>query len=172
MNLTRAGIALGSNLGDRLAHLRAARAALSALLTAAAGGHPLSAPVFETAPVNCEEGAGPFLNTVIEIPWADTPECLLAELAAIERRLGRPAAHARDRSRTVDLDLLYCGEHVRNTPELTLPHPRLAERRFVLAPLGAIRPTLRVPGKTRTVAELLAALADDPATVRPFAADW
>ena len=166
----RAGIGLGSNLGDRLANLRAARARL---FRAAAGGGGICAPVFETAPVGCEPGAGPFLNTVVEIPWSDTPERLLADLAAIERRLGRPAAHARNRSRTVDLDLLYCGDFVRDTPALTLPHPRLAERRFVLAPLAALRPTLRLPGPgDRTVAELLAGLDDDPAAVRLFAADW
>ena len=149
-----AGIGLGSNLGDRLANLRAARGRL----LRAVGGDGVCAPTFETAPVGCEPGAGPFLNTVVEIPWSDTPERLLTTLAAVERQLGRPAAHARNRSRTVDLDLLYCGDLVRDTPALTLPHPRLAERRFVLAPLAVLRPDLRLPGQTWTVAELLAGL--------------
>lgn len=168
MSAPRAGIALGSNLGDRLANLRAAR---DSLLRSTA--EPvLSAPVFETLPVGCEPGAAPFLNTVVEILWRDTPEQLLTELAAIEHRLGRPATRARNFSRTVDLDLLYCGDEVRDTVTLTLPHPRLAQRRFVLAPLAALRPDLRLPGLARPVAELLARLNDDPASVRRFAAEW
>ncbi len=169
MNSARAGIALGSNLGDRLANLRAARALLP---SSPPGSRPRSAPVFETAPVGCEPGAGAFLNTVVEIPWADSPERLLADLAAIEQQLGRPAARARNASRTVDLDLLYCGDLVRETVALTLPHPRLPRRRFVLVPLAALQPGLRLPGQSRTVAELLAGLTDDPATVRPFISEW
>lgn len=172
----RAGIALGSNLGDRVANLRAARARLAGVADVAgeAGGHRLvvSAPLFETAPVGCEPGAGPFLNTVVEIPWPDTPERLWTKLAAIEQDLGRPARHARNHSRTVDLDLLYCGDAVRGSAALTLPHPRLAGRRFVLAPLAALRPTLRLPGQSRPVAELLVRLQDDPAAVRLFTSEW
>lgn len=168
----RAGVALGSNLGDRLANLRAARARLAGVAGEIGGQTMISAPVFETIPVGCEPGAGWFLNTVVEIPWADPPERLWAELAAIEQDLGRPARHARNHSRTVDLDLLYCGDAVRDSPALTLPHPRLVGRRFVLAPLAAVRPTLRLPGQTYPVAELLVRLQDDPAAVRPFTADW
>lgn len=169
----RAGIALGANLGDRLASFRRTRDLLAKVNPESP---VLSAPVFETAPVDCEPGASAFLNTVVEITWPHPPETLLAELAAIEAALGRPSHRPRNRSRTVDLDLLYCGDHVRHTPTLTLPHPRLATRRFVLAPLAALRPELRLPGQTRTVAELLAGLGeanhDDPAAVRLFAAEW
>lgn len=165
----RAGIGLGSNLGDRLENLRAARAQLPL----PADERPLSAPVFETVPVGCEPGAGPFLNTVVEITWNGTPETLLAELTVVERRLGRPADHARNVSRTLDLDLLYCGDLVRDSAALILPHPRLHRRRFVLAPLAALRPDLRLPGQTCTVTELLAGLTDDdPAAVRLFVAEW
>ncbi len=169
--VARAGVALGSNLGDRLANLRAARDRLAGAANVCAG-MMLSAPAFETAPVACEPGAGWFLNTVVEFPWSDTPERLWAELAAIERDLGRPTRHPRNHSRTVDLDLLYCGDAVRQSSALTLPHPRLATRRFVLAPLAVLRPSLQLPGQAHRVAELLARLQDDPATVRLFTTDW
>ena len=170
--VARAGVSLGSNLGDRLANLLAARARLVGVAGEVGGKVTISAPVFETIPVGCEPGAGLFLNTVVEIPWADTPERLWAELAAIEQDLGRPSRHARNHSRTVDLDLLYCGDAVRDSPSLMLPHPRLAGRRFVLAPLAALRPTLRLPGQAHPVAELLVRLQDDAASVRLFTAEW
>ncbi|MEP6956060.1 MAG: 2-amino-4-hydroxy-6-hydroxymethyldihydropteridine diphosphokinase [Chthoniobacterales bacterium] len=103
----RAGIALGSNLGDRLAQLSAARLQLSALPEV----QPpiLASPVYETEPVGCEPGAPPFLNAVVEVDYDGDPYTLLAALRQIEAALGRPAVHARNASRTLDLDLLYLG---------------------------------------------------------------
>ncbi len=168
------GIALGSNLGDRLANLRRARALIRALPEALPGQCD-SAPVFETAPVGCEPGAPPFLNTVIEV-WprssAVSPERLLALLRAIETALGRAPTQARNRSRVIDLDLLFVGNQRARSETLTLPHPRLSQRRFVLAPLAALRPACVLPDQRASVSELLAALTVDPAAMRKFAEVW
>lgn len=154
----RAGIALGSNLGDRAANLRLAQEAIDALpgVTVALGP---PAPI-ETAPVDCPPGAPAFLNTVLEVETSLPPAELLARLREIEQSLGRPLQRLPNASRPIDLDLLYAGDLVLDTPELTLPHPRIAGRRFVLAPLAALRPHLILPGQQKTVAELLSSLED------------
>jgi 2-amino-4-hydroxy-6-hydroxymethyldihydropteridine diphosphokinase len=152
--VTRAGIALGSNLGDRLRNLQLARDKICAL----AGVEPpvLQSPIYETTPVDCEPGAGSFYNAVIEIGFAKAAEALLQALRMIEDSLGRARDHARNVSRTIDLDLLYIGEQQRTNVGLQLPHPRMAEREFVLRPLADIAPKLRLPGATATVRKLLA----------------
>ena len=94
------------------------------------------------------------------------PENLLHALTNIEKILGRPADHARNISRNIDLDLLYCGEAVIATTELQLPHPRIFGREFVLRPLADIRPDLVLPGQDKSVAQLLGALPVSPAVVR------
>lgn len=157
----RVGLGFGSNLGDRLGTLRRAREWVLALPCGPVD--PVSAPLFETDPVDCDGDAGVFLNTVVEIGLpedADLPR-LLAHLREIEQSLGRPSRHPRNVSRPIDLDILYAGTHQLETPALTLPHPRLHQRRFVLAPLAAIRPDLVLPGKEQSVAEILRELADE-----------
>lgn len=165
----RAGVALGSNLGERLANLRTARkdiAALPAVLP------PLRASaVYETEPVGCEPGAAKFLNAAIEFGYAGEARDLMLALAAIEKLLGRPAGHARNVSRTIDLDLLYFGELEIETAELQLPHPRLAEREFVLRPLADIRPDLVLPRQTESVEALLLRLPVAGKVVQ-VAAEW
>ena len=165
----RAGVALGSNLGDRLANLRAARTAIEAL----GGVRPplLASGVYETAPVGCAADAAKFLNAVIEIEYAGDARDLLRELVEIETRLGRPAFHARNASRTLDLDLLYFGDTKIETAELRLPHPRIAEREFVLRPLADIRPDLVLPNQTESTRDLLLKLKNGPAVVR-IAVEW
>jgi len=149
----RAGVALGSNLGERLANLRNARKEIVAM----AGTLPplRCSAIYETEPVDCEKGAAKFFNAVIEFGYAGRPIELRRELAAIERVLGRPSAHARNVSRPIDLDLLYFGEVTIETAELQLPHPRIVEREFVLRPLADIRPDLVLPGQTEAVDVLL-----------------
>lgn len=165
----RAGVALGSNLGERLANLRNARkdiAALSGVLP------PMrSSAIYETEPVGCEKGAAKFLNAAIEFGYAGEAQELLRALAAIERLLGRSATHARNISRTIDLDLLYFGELEIETAQLQLPHPRLTEREFVLRPLADIRPDLMLPKQSETVGVLLLQFTDTGAVVR-VAAEW
>jgi 2-amino-4-hydroxy-6-hydroxymethyldihydropteridine diphosphokinase len=160
----RAGIALGSNLGDRLRTLRKARAEIERLPNI----KPpiLSSSIYETAPVGCEPGASSFLNAVMEVGYAGEPGDLLKWLREIEASLGRPPAHAKNTSRTLDLDVLYFGDVSIATAELQLPHPRMHERRFVLEPLNEIRPELVLPGHTETVASLLARLPLTPPLLR------
>ena len=148
-----AAVALGSNLGDRLASLTAAREAISNI----PGVSSLkSSHIYETEPVGCEPGASGFLNAVVEFSYEDEPAELFNRLREIEAALGRPAEHARNVSRPIDLDLLYFGDTVLNTKHLQLPHPRIAERRFVLQPLADVAPDRVLPGHTKTVRELLA----------------
>ena len=165
----RAGVALGSNLGDRLANLRAARKQIVDL----AGAHPpvLSSSIYETDPVGCEPGAAKFLNAVIELEFDGEPLQLFAHLRAIESAFGRDSAHARNESRTLDLDLLYFGDAKIDNQELHLPHPRVHLRKFVLAPLADIRPDLILPNQTKTVRELLASLAESDKVV-PLTNEW
>lgn len=160
----RAGVALGSNLGERLANLRNARKDIAAL----AGALPplRSSAIYETEPLGCEKGAAKFLNATIEIGYSGEPDALLCELAAIEKMLGRPASHARNVSRTIDLDLLYFGDCVIQTGGLQLPHPRLAEREFVLRPLADIRPDLVLPEQTESINALLSRLGPTTGVVR------
>ncbi len=160
----RAGIALGANLGDRLACLTTARAQIFALEQV----RPplLSSSLYETEPVDCEPGADRFLNAVIEIGFNGPTLHLLEELQRIEQALGRPAAHPRNHSRTIDLDLLYHGSHVADEAHLALPHPRLRFRAFVLEPLAEIRPNLILPAETRTAQQLAAELTPTPSVVR------
>ena len=165
----RTAIALGSNLGDRLANLTAGREAVLRLPGISAP--VLQSRVYETEPVGTGPDAGPFLNAVIEVEFSADPFALLAALRSIESALGRPIRYPRNAPRTLDLDILYAGDLVRHDDTLILPHPRLHLRRFVLAPLNDIRPDLRLPGQTHTVAELLARL-DDPSAVRIFAEAW
>jgi 2-amino-4-hydroxy-6-hydroxymethyldihydropteridine diphosphokinase len=165
----RAGVAVGSNLGERLANLRNARkdiAALSGVLP------PMrSSAIYETEPVGCEKGAAKFLNAAIEFGYAGEAHDLLRELAAIEKLLGRPATHARSVSRTIDLDLLYFGDLEIEAAELQLPHPRITGREFVLRPLTDIRPDLILPRQTEPVGALLLQLTSVGAVVR-VTAEW
>ena len=169
----RTAVALGSNLGDRLANLQAARQAIVDLANV---GPPLRASaVYETEPVGCEPGAGKFLNAVLEFDYQGEPIALLEQLREIEQSLGRERSHPRppsqgygaasNVSRKIDLDLLYCGERKIDNERLKLPHPRLHLRRFVLEPLVEIRPELVLPNQTQSVRELLAQLADSAKVV-------
>ena len=165
----RAGVALGSNLGDRLANLRNARIKTEALGNVR---HPMRASaIYETEPVECEKGAAKFLNAAIEFEYAGEARDLLRKLAAIEKLLGRSATHARNVSRTIDLDLLYFGELELETAELQLPHPRINEREFVLRPLADIRPELVLPKQTEPLSALLVRFTKPGAVVR-IAAEW
>ncbi len=160
----RAGIALGANLGDRLRSLTTAREKIFAL--AGAASPFLSSALYETEPVECEPGAKTFLNAVVEIGYGGSSRQLLQALRQIEDQLGRPAAHARNRSRTIDLDLLYHSARTIEEPDFQLPHPRLHLRGFVLQPLAEIRPNLVLPGQVKTIGELTAELPPSPSVVR------
>lgn len=155
----RAGIALGSNIEPRLLNLQAARQRIFEIT--GNSGPALASKVYETSPVDCLPGTAAFLNAVLEIETDLAPDELHVALQRIETDLGRPAAHEKNSPRTIDLDLLYCGDHVVNTPVLTLPHPRIAERRFVLQPLADVRPNLQLPNFRKNVLETLHDLRSD-----------
>ena len=145
----RAYVAVGSNLGDRWGRLaQAARA-----LRSAPGVAVLRASrVWDAAPIGPPQPR--YLNAVLEIETTRTPASLLALLRQVEAAAGR----TRDvhwGARTLDLDLLLFGDLVVREPGLTLPHPGLAGRRFVLAPLAELRPELPVPGADASVGRLL-----------------
>lgn len=153
-------IAIGANLGDPVATVHAAIAALRDI----PGARLLAAsPLYRTAPVGLRAQPD-FINAVVAmaVDAAVLPApTFIARLFAIEAAFGRTRSPdgTRNAPRTLDLDLLLFGVERHATPELTLPHPRMAERAFVLAPLADIAPDLLVPGRGR-VADLLAAVAD------------
>jgi len=157
----RAFVALGSNLGDR----RAALALAVAQLRASAGIEVLAvSPVYETDPVGGPP-QGAYLNAAVALRTALAPRALLERLLAIEAQAGRERGAIRDAPRQLDLDLLCYGDLVLDEPGLTLPHPRLHERAFALAPLADLAPELVHPVLGESVARL-AARARGRAAVR------
>jgi 2-amino-4-hydroxy-6-hydroxymethyldihydropteridine diphosphokinase len=147
----RAYVGVGTNLGDRWAHLALAARALTAAPRVAL---LRASRVLDTAPLGPPQPR--FLNAALELETGLTPPQLLALLQAVEREaLRRPSVRWGPRS--LDLDLLLAGPLVVSAPGLTLPHPGIAARRFVLQPLAELCPGLVVPGTGRTVAALLAA---------------
>lgn len=153
MTLARAYIGVGANLGDAQATVLAALQRLGPLGLRRASG------LYRTKPVDA--GGPDFINAVAELETALDPVALLAQLQSIEAEFGRerPYRHA---PRTLDLDLLLHGDAVRHAPGLTLPHPRLHQRAFVLRPLLELAPELHAPGLGR-LADHLPATANQPA---------
>jgi 2-amino-4-hydroxy-6-hydroxymethyldihydropteridine diphosphokinase len=160
----RTAVALGSNLGDRLENLRAARGQIVEL--AEVEPPVVSSAIYETEPIDCEPEAAKFLNAVVELDYGSDPIHLLEELRRIEESLGRKRDHVKNVSRTIDIDLLYCGDRQVANEHLRLPHPRMHLRRFVLQPLADIQPDLVLPGQRKTVRELLADLGGSGELVR------
>ncbi|MCX6875668.1 MAG: 2-amino-4-hydroxy-6-hydroxymethyldihydropteridine diphosphokinase [Verrucomicrobia bacterium] len=168
--MPRAGLALGSNLGVRLANLQAALACLRRL--ARPGAELLQAPIYQTAPWHCPPGSPDFYNTVVELDYDGTPDALLRHTQAIEFELGRPGGAARHAPRLIDVDLLYVDQVTVHAGRLRLPHPRLTQRRFVLQPLADIRPDLMLPGDHASIAEHLAKLRSDEPALTLVRIDW
>jgi 2-amino-4-hydroxy-6-hydroxymethyldihydropteridine diphosphokinase len=155
-------LGLGANLGDRLATLRSAVRDLGEL-----GEVRARSSLWETAAV----GPPPdYYNAAVELVTRWTPAELLAGLHAIEARHGRVRPAMRNAPRTLDLDILLWGEEVFELPELVVPHPRLAERAFVLEPLGEIAGSLRHPVLGRSIDELRQTVAG--AGVRRLDTPW
>jgi len=165
----RTGVALGSNVGDRFHALCNALEALRRLPHA--GGPFLCSNLYETEPVDSKPDTHPFLNAVVEFDYTAEPATLLESLQRIEFEMGRPSQRPRNAPRTIDLDILYIADLHLSTATLSVPHPRLHLRRFVLAPLADIRPDLRLPNQTSTVTELLRDLKD-PASVQRNSLQW
>jgi 2-amino-4-hydroxy-6-hydroxymethyldihydropteridine diphosphokinase len=179
--VTRAYLSLGSNVGDRLALLRAA---VQRLRDAADVELVTASPLYESEPWEEEPGRTGseqrwYLNCVVAVDTPLPPRALLDRLHGIEDALGRvrPAGTPEARRfapRTLDIDILFYGEEVISGPDdVQVPHLLLAERAFVLRPLADVAPDLSHPTLYATVRELLDTLADDH-TVRPggYSARW
>ncbi len=155
-------LGLGSNLGDRELLLERVEAALARLPGLR---DPRRAPIYETTPVDCPPGSPPFLNTVVQAHYTGHVLDLLRATQAIETALGRERGLVRNAPRPVDIDLLMIEGVEMDRPDLTLPHPRLRERLFVLLPLADLRPELELsPGSS--IAEAIASLPAQPSCRR------
>ncbi|HVB36124.1 MAG TPA: 2-amino-4-hydroxy-6-hydroxymethyldihydropteridine diphosphokinase [Candidatus Acidoferrales bacterium] len=154
-------LSLGSNVGDREGHLAAAIAALGVRGIRVTR----QSSIYSTEPVDFETQNW-FLNCVVEAETDLMPRQLLRAIRQIENEIGRRRL-VRSGPRVIDLDILLCGSSIIRTLELEVPHPRMAERRFVLVPLAEIAPMARHPVKNKTVTELLAE-TPDRSGVRPW----
>jgi 2-amino-4-hydroxy-6-hydroxymethyldihydropteridine diphosphokinase len=152
-------VALGSNLGDARKNVLQAIERLQEF-----SDFPLNkSSLWKTTPVDCPPGSAHFVNAIVGlIPRADeNPESLLDKLHALEKEFGRTPKKVLNEPRPLDLDLIAFGNERRATGELTLPHPRAHQRRFVLQPLAEISADLILPGHTKPVATLLKELPED-----------
>jgi 2-amino-4-hydroxy-6-hydroxymethyldihydropteridine diphosphokinase len=147
-------LALGANLGDREASLRLARASLAPQVQVLA-----ASPIYETAPWGYLEQP-PFLNQVLQVESDLSPIDLLAHLKQIEELMGRKS-NFHNGPRLIDLDILFYHDQIVNQAGVLIPHPRLAERAFVLVPLADLAPNMRHPALGLTVAEMLASTGRD-----------
>lgn len=141
-------LSLGSNIGDRANHLRDAIARLETT------GRVLSVSSFyETEPVDFTDQAW-FLNCAVSLETTSTPTQLMAALLGIEQEMGRQRNQEKG-PRTIDIDILLFGDEIVNSVELTIPHPAMHQRRFVLGPLAEIAPGIVHPVLRKTIRELL-----------------
>jgi len=140
-------VSLGANLPSRSGPARSTLKRAAQAMTRLSAWPVVLSPVIETEPVDCPPGSPPFCNAVavLDPGEAQTPEQFLRELQAIETALGRVRSGRVNEARVLDLDLISFGQQRRDTQNLVLPHPRAAQRDFVLAPLAMIWPEFRLP---------------------------
>jgi 2-amino-4-hydroxy-6-hydroxymethyldihydropteridine diphosphokinase len=158
----RVFVGLGSNVGDRLGKLKAAAGALDGLPSTRVVGR---SPVYETSPVGPRQRD--FLNAVVEVRTAAEPAEFLRCLQGIERRLGR-RRRAKWGPREIDLDILFHGRRRVRAGKLSVPHPRLRERLFVLRPLADLAPRFKDPVSGASVRALLGRLTAPDQRIRVF----
>ena len=151
-NQHRVAVAFGANLDDPTRMIREA----AEMLRQRAVPDLLMAPLYRTVPVDCRPGTPAFINTVGVGRSSMPPLELLMICKRIETELGRPEDRGRNAPRVIDLDILLWNGNTVNRPELTIPHPRMVDRLFVLKPLADVAPSWPVPGTGKRVAQLLA----------------
>ena len=165
----KVGLGLGSNLGDRLRHLQQAK---SYLLSLSLEQWHVASPLYETEPVSCPPNSPKFLNAVLEIEFDGAPKALLNKVLTYEAAHGRDRDLPKNAARTIDIDILYFGETEILEEDFVVPHPRLAERRFVLLPLSTIRPDMIVKGIGKTVQTLVRELPSQDGEIKLVQQDW
>jgi len=149
--LNLAYLSLGSNMGDRAAHLRDAIARLQS-----EGRILLVSSFYETEPVEFTDQAW-FLNCALALETTRTPRQLMSDILTIEQEMGRQRIQKKG-PRILDIDILLFSDQIIDSPDLTVPHPAMQNRRFVLEPLAEIAPEARHPVLKKTIRELLDAL--------------
>jgi 2-amino-4-hydroxy-6-hydroxymethyldihydropteridine diphosphokinase len=165
----KVGFGLGSNIGDRLQHLQQAK---NYLLSLSPEQWHVESPLYETLPVGCPPHSPRFFNAVLEIEFAGAPKTLLKKTQAYENAHGRDRDLPKNAARTIDIDILYFGEKEVVEKNLIIPHPGIAERRFVLLPLSTIRPEMIVKGTGKTVRLLLRELPEREGEVKFVQQEW
>tara|TARA_Y100000588_G_scaffold81543_1_gene85766 strand:+ start:18688 stop:19182 length:495 start_codon:yes stop_codon:yes gene_type:complete len=157
-------IALGSNLGDPIAHIQFAFKELETLSQTPVR----QSSIWRSTPVDCPPGSPDFINAAAAIKplTEETPETLLGKLQALEINAGRQPKVVMNEPRPLDLDIIAFGAEQRSSAELTIPHPRFHERSFVLKPLAEIAPGVVFPGHIQSIAEMLDALAPNDTLIR------
>ena len=159
----QAYLLLGTNLGDRVAQLALARKQLSCL----GRGEIRTSSCYESEPWGAVRKQPPFLNQAVGLAWEGTPRELLLGCLGIEQSMGRTRGQVQGEARTIDIDVLYCGSCVCKEADFSLPHPRMAQRRFSLVPMVELAATWVHPvlGLSQ---EALLERCTDPLWVKPY----
>ena len=149
-------LSCGSNLGNRESNLKKGIKFLFSI-----GKIISSSSVYETSPVGMTGGTRPFYNSIVVLDSDQDPEEMLKKIKQFEEKMGRDTENSHMKPRQLDIDILFADELIINTPHLTIPHPEITNRKFVLKPLNEILPEFRHPVSGKIVRDLLTELNSD-----------